>query len=92
MIRNVAREIAMHLCYELSFTGLTAGELLEQREAGITEDMTADQVCEALIAVFTDSGFSVDGLTGSGMQWGANGEVSKDPLIVQITGGAYVNQ
>ena len=33
MIRNVAREIAMHLCYELSFTGLTAGELLEQRLA-----------------------------------------------------------
>ena len=62
------------------------------QEAGITEDMTADQVCEALIAVFTDSGFSVDGLSGSGMQWGANGEVSKDPLIVQITGGAYVNQ
>jgi len=31
MIRNVAREIAMHLCYELSFTGLTADELLEQR-------------------------------------------------------------
>ena len=62
------------------------------QEAGITEDMTADQVCEALIAVFTDSGFSVDGLTGSGMQWGANGEVSKDPLIVQIVDGAYVNQ
>ena len=33
MIRNVAREIAMHLCYELSFTGLAAGELLEQRLA-----------------------------------------------------------
>lgn len=31
MIRNVAREIAMHLSFELSFTGLTAGELLEQR-------------------------------------------------------------
>lgn len=31
MIRNVAREIAMHLSYELGFTGLTAGELLEQR-------------------------------------------------------------
>lgn len=31
MIRNVAREIAMHLCFELSFTDLTAGELLEQR-------------------------------------------------------------
>lgn len=31
MIRNVAREIAMHLCFELSFTDLTADELLEQR-------------------------------------------------------------
>lgn len=62
------------------------------QKAGITGDMTADQVCEALISVFTDSSFSVDGLTGSGMQWGANGEVSKDPLIVQITDGAYVNQ
>lgn len=31
MIRNVAREIAMHLSYELSFTDLTAGELLDQR-------------------------------------------------------------
>ena len=31
MIRNVAREIAMHLSYELSFTGLSAAELLEQR-------------------------------------------------------------
>ena len=31
MIRNVAREIAMHLSFELSFTDLTADELLEQR-------------------------------------------------------------
>ncbi len=31
MIRNVAREIAMHLSYELSFTDLSAGELLDQR-------------------------------------------------------------
>lgn len=31
MIRNVAREIAMHLSYELSFTDLTAEELIEQR-------------------------------------------------------------
>lgn len=34
MIRNVAREIAMHLSYELSFTGLSAGELLDQRLSG----------------------------------------------------------
>ena len=31
MIRNVAREIAMHLSYELSFTQLQVDELLEQR-------------------------------------------------------------
>ena len=31
MIRNVAREIAMHLSYELSFTDLSADELLNQR-------------------------------------------------------------
>ena len=31
MIRNVAREIAMHLSYELSFTDLSAEELLDQR-------------------------------------------------------------
>lgn len=34
MIRNVAREIAMHLCYELGFTGLSADQLLEQRLSG----------------------------------------------------------
>ena len=31
MIRNIAREIAMHLSYELSFTTLTADELLDNR-------------------------------------------------------------
>ena len=31
MIRNVAREIAMHLSYELSFTDLSADELLDAR-------------------------------------------------------------
>ena len=30
MIRNVAREIAMHLSYELSFTDLTPDELLDR--------------------------------------------------------------
>ena len=34
MIRNVAREIAMHLTFELSFTDLSADELLEQRISG----------------------------------------------------------
>ena len=34
MIRNVAREIAMHLSYELSFTDLTAEELVDARLRG----------------------------------------------------------
>ncbi len=34
MIRNVAREIAMHLSFELSFTDLSVDELLEQRISG----------------------------------------------------------
>lgn len=62
------------------------------KKANITADMSYSDVCDALITVFTSSDFAVDGLTGSGMQWGANGEVSKDPLVVQIVDGAYVNQ
>ena len=31
MVRNTAREIAVHLSYELSFTDKTAEELLDQR-------------------------------------------------------------
>lgn len=34
MIRTVAREIAMHLCYELSFTELAADQLLDERLSG----------------------------------------------------------
>ena len=31
MVRNTAREIAIHLSYELNFSGKTAEELLDQR-------------------------------------------------------------
>ena len=59
-------------------------------KAGITADMSASDICEKLIATFTASDFSVDGLTGSGMTWGTNGEVSKAPLVFQVENGAYV--
>ena len=61
-------------------------------KAGITADMSAQDICEALIATFTDSSFSVDGLTGTGMTWGTNGEVSKAPVVVKVEGGVYVTQ
>ena len=49
-------------------------------------------LCDALISVFTSADFAVDGLTGSGMTWQANGEVSKDPMVVVVENGAYVTQ
>ncbi|WP_294518941.1 ABC transporter substrate-binding protein [uncultured Pseudoflavonifractor sp.] len=60
--------------------------------AGITADMSAQDICEALIAQFTSADFSVDGLTGTGMTWSTNGEVSKAPVVVKVEGGVYVTQ
>ena len=60
--------------------------------AGITADMSAEEICEALIAQFTSGDFSVDGLTGTGMTWSTNGEVSKAPVVVKVEGGVYVTQ
>ena len=60
--------------------------------AGITAGMSPQDVCEALIAQFTSADFSVDGLTGTGMTWSANGEVSKAPVVVKVEGGVYVTQ
>ncbi len=61
------------------------------KKAGINDGMSHEDICAALISAFTDSGFSVDGLTGSGMVWNTNGEVSKEPVAVVIENGAYVN-
>ena len=60
--------------------------------AGVTADMSAQEICEALIAQFTSADFSVDGLTGTGMTWSTNGEVSKAPVVVKVEGGVYVTQ
>ncbi len=55
-------------------------------------DMSQAELCDALIEIFTSPEFSVDGLTGTGMKWQANGEVSKDPMIVMVENGAYVTK
>ena len=57
---------------------------------GATSDMSAEELCEELIATFTSADFAVDGLTGSGMTWSATGEVSKAPMAVVIKDGVYV--
>ena len=56
--------------------------------AGCTPDMSAADICEALVPVMTT--ISVDGLTGAGMTWSADGTVSKAPMAVVIKDGVYV--
>ena len=56
-------------------------------KAGVTSDMSAEDICEALIPVMTQ--IQVNGLTGS-MTWQATGEVSKSPMAVIIKDGVYV--
>lgn len=58
-------------------------------EAGkVTPDMTAGQICEILMEQVLSMSF--DGLTGEGMQWSADGAVSKEPKAVKIENGVYV--
>lgn len=57
--------------------------------AGCTPDMSAEAICEALVAQFPTMSF--DGITGTGMTWGSNGEVSKLPVAVVIQNGVYVS-
>ena len=57
--------------------------------AGCTPDMSAEAICEALVAQFPSMSF--DGVTGTGMTWGSNGEVSKLPMAVVIQNGVYVS-
>lgn len=59
------------------------------QKAGITADMSHEDMCEKLVATFTSSDFNVDGLTGTGMTWSTNGEVSKAPMVVKVENGAY---
>ena len=56
--------------------------------AGATPDMTAEELCELMIAQFTTMTFN--GLTGEGMTWAADGTVTKSPKGMVIENGAYV--
>ena len=56
--------------------------------AGVTADMSSDEICTKLVEQFTSMTFS--GLTGEGMTWNENGEVTKSPKAVVIQNGVYV--
>ena len=56
--------------------------------AGVTGNETAEELCTILEGQFAT--MSVDGLTGTGMHWDANGMISKAPAAVVIENGVYV--
>ena len=56
-------------------------------KAGATPDMDPSAICDAVKVAMTE--ISVDGLTGAGMTWNAEGEPSKSPKAVVIENGAY---
>lgn len=57
-------------------------------KSGVTADMSASDICNAMKSAMTT--ISVDGLTGAGMTWTADGEVNKAPKAVIIKDGVYV--
>ena len=56
-------------------------------QAGITADMSVSDMCEAMKVAMTE--ITVDGLTGAGITWSADGEPTKEPRAVQIVDGVY---
>lgn len=58
---------------------------LEQAEA--TPDMDPSELCDLLKAAMQEITF--DGITGTGITWGADGEPVKEPIVVEIKDGAY---
>lgn len=60
------------------------------KKAGVTADMSAEEIGKMLVATFTSDDFKIDGITGTGITWSESGEVSKDPKGMVIKDGVYV--
>lgn len=60
------------------------------KKAGITGDMTAEEIGRKLADTFTSADFKIDGITGTGMTWSKDGEISKEPKGMVIKNGVYV--
>ena len=56
--------------------------------AGVTADMSAQDICDAMVEQFTTMTFN--GLTGTDMHWSESGEVSKTAKAIIIQDGVYV--
>ena len=71
--------------YDAIYTIKAAAE-----KGGVTADMSVSDICDAIKAAMTE--ITVDGLTGEGITWSADGEPSKAPKAVKIVDGAYTAQ
>ena len=58
-------------------------------EAGLDASASHEEICEALISVFTGD-FTASGVTGAEMKWNEAGEVNKTPNAMVIENGIYV--
>ena len=56
-------------------------------KAGITVDMDASAICDAMKTAMTEITFT--GITGKDITWGTDGEPIKAPIAVEIIDGAY---
>lgn len=56
-------------------------------KAGLTPDMSVSDMCEGMKTAMTE--ITIDGLTGEGITWTADGEPSKAPKAMVIKDGAY---
>lgn len=56
-------------------------------QAELTPDMSVSDMCEAMKTAMTE--ITIDGLTGSGITWSADGEPSKEAKAVIIEDGSY---
>ncbi len=60
-------------------------QALEQSNA--TPDMSESELCDLLKAAMVEIEFS--GTTGNSITWGADGEPTKEPIVIKIVGGVY---
>ena len=56
-------------------------------KADVKADMSASEICDLMVATMTS--ISIDGVTGAGITWSADGEPNKEPKGVIIEDGAY---
>lgn len=56
---------------------------------GVTANMSAQEVCSALVDQFATGKLVFSGVTGSNMTWDSTGAVSKSPMAVVIKDGKY---